>query len=68
MLQIENEFGNMQDAYGQDGADYVQWNAEYALSKNLSVPWMMCQQGEGVGTAPPKEVINTCNGFYCDNW
>ena len=28
----------------------------------------MCQQGEGVGTAPPKEIVNACNGYYCDNW
>mmetsp|Transcript_27947 Transcript_27947/g.47203 ORF Transcript_27947/g.47203 Transcript_27947/m.47203 type:complete len:770 (+) Transcript_27947:44-2353(+) len=68
MLQIENEYGNMEHFYPRNGAKYVQWAAEYALSKNLSVPWMMCQQGEGVGTAPPKEVINTCNGYYCDNW
>ena len=43
MVQIENEFGNMEPYYPQNGADYVQWNAEYALSKNLSIPWMMCQ-------------------------
>lgn len=24
--------------------------------------------GEGVGTAPPAAVINTCNGYYCDHW
>ena len=68
MLQIENEYGNMEHFYPHTGAKYVQWAAQYALDKNLSVPWMMCQQGEGVGTAPPKEVINTCNGYYCDNW
>ena len=68
MLQIENEFGNIEHNYPQKGAKYVQWAANYALRKNLSVPWMMCQQGEGVGTAPPAEVINTCNGYYCDNW
>jgi hypothetical protein len=68
MLQIENEYGNMEHFYPKNGAKYVQWAAEYALSKNLSIPWMMCQQGEGVGTAPPKEIINTCNGYYCDNW
>ena len=26
------------------------------------------QQGEGNGTPPPAEVINTCNGYYCDDW
>jgi hypothetical protein len=34
--------------------------------KNL--PWIMCQQGEGIGTAPSADIINTCNGYYCDNW
>jgi len=28
----------------------------------------MCKQGEGIGTSPPAEIINTCNGFYCDAW
>jgi hypothetical protein len=67
MLQIENEYGNMEDNYPQ-GPEYVKWAAEYAEKKRLSVPWIMCQQGEGVGTAPPANVINTCNGYYCDNW
>ena len=68
MLQIENEYGNMEHYYPKHGDDYVQWAANYANSKKLSVPWIMCQQGEGVGTAPPANVINTCNGYYCDNW
>jgi hypothetical protein len=68
MVQIENEYGNIEYAYGSEGANYVSKVAEYALSKDLSIPWVMCQQGEGVGSAPPKEVINSCNGHYCDNW
>ncbi len=67
MLQIENEYGNMEDYY-PDGAEYVQWSANYADEKNLTIPWMMCQQGEGTGSAPPAHIINTCNGYYCDNW
>lgn len=58
----------MEHYYGDDGARYVQLNAQFALSLGLDVPWMMCQQGEDVGTAPPASVINTCNGYYCDNW
>ena len=68
MVQIENEYGNIEAAYGDEGAKYVAEVANYALDKNLDVPWVMCQQGEGVGTAPPGEIINTCNGHYCDNW
>lgn len=68
MLQIENEYGNMQRYYPTKGDEYVQFLAEYALQKNLSIPWTMCQQGEGTGSPPPKSVVNTCNGYYCDSW
>jgi beta-galactosidase GanA len=68
MVQIENEYGNIEATYGDEGAKYVAEVADYALKKNLDVPWVMCQQGEGVGTAPPGEIINACNGHYCDNW
>jgi beta-galactosidase GanA len=68
MVQIENEYGNIEASYGDEGARYVAEVAEYALKKELEVPWIMCQQGEGVGTAPPAEIINACNGHYCDNW
>lgn len=68
MVQIENEYGNIESSYGEEGANYIAQVSEYALNKHLDVPWVMCQQGEGVGTAPPAEIINACNGHYCDNW
>ncbi|XP_021770810.1 beta-galactosidase 10-like [Chenopodium quinoa] len=34
-----------------------------ALSQNIGVPWIMCQQWD-----KPDPVINTCNGFYCDDF
>ena len=69
MLQIENEYGNIQEFYGTSGADYVAKLADYVASRtDVTVPWIMCQQGEGKGTAPPAQIINTCNGFYCDDW
>jgi hypothetical protein len=69
MAQIENEYGNIESFYGAGGEAYVEKVADYALSKSdLDIPWVMCQQGEGTGTAPMKEVINACNGYYCDNW
>ncbi|RYG58614.1 hypothetical protein EON64_21135, partial [archaeon] len=69
MLQIENEYGNMEGYYGQQGHDYVSWLSKYAQSLDTGgVPWVMCQQGEGTGTAPDASIVNTCNGFYCDNW
>lgn len=61
----------MEPYYGPNGAKYVQWLSEYALSLNSvvgNIPWVMCQQGEGHGSAPAEEIVNTCNGYYCDEW
>ncbi|KAL5740697.1 hypothetical protein ACOSQ2_029877 [Xanthoceras sorbifolium] len=63
LAQIENEYGNIMWKYGQDGKDYVQWCADLAQSFNIGVPWIMCQQGDA-----PQPMINTCNGFYCDQF
>lgn len=68
MAQVENEYGNLESFYGESGEKYVQWAADLADSMALDIPWIMCQQGEGVGTAPPAHIVNTCNGYYCDNW
>mmetsp|Transcript_5604 Transcript_5604/g.6116 ORF Transcript_5604/g.6116 Transcript_5604/m.6116 type:complete len:801 (-) Transcript_5604:197-2599(-) len=71
MLQLENEYGNIQAPYGEDGVTYIEKLASYITTKKETthnLPWIMCQQGEGVGSAPPADIINTCNGYYCDNW
>jgi hypothetical protein len=70
MLQIENEFGNMEKFYGDAGPKYVETCASYAdkHAAAVQVPWIMCQQGEGAGTAPPAHIVNACNGYYCDDW
>ncbi|KAL2326198.1 hypothetical protein Fmac_025256 [Flemingia macrophylla] len=34
-----------------------------ALAQNIGVPWIMCQQHDA-----PKPMINTCNGYYCDQF
>ena len=44
--QVENEYGNVEGAYGIGGALYVKWAAETAVSLNTTVPWVMCQQEE----------------------
>ncbi|KAL5986890.1 hypothetical protein ACLOJK_015224 [Asimina triloba] len=44
LSQVENEYGNVEWAYGVGGELYVQWAAETAVSLNTSVPWVMCQQ------------------------
>ncbi|XP_010921989.1 beta-galactosidase 8 isoform X1 [Elaeis guineensis] len=63
LSQVENEYGNVEWAYGIGGALYVQWAASTAVALNTTVPWVMCQQEDA-----PDPIINTCNGFYCDRF
>lgn len=44
--QVENEYGNVEWAYGVGGELYVKWAAETAVSLNTSVPWVMCAQDD----------------------
>ncbi|XWS72298.1 hypothetical protein CRYUN_Cryun02cG0028100 [Craigia yunnanensis] len=61
--QIENEYGNIMKGYGEAGTKYIQWCAQMAVAQNIGVPWIMCQRGDA-----PQTMINTCNGFYCDQF
>ncbi|GFQ04066.1 beta-galactosidase 8 [Phtheirospermum japonicum] len=67
LSQIENEYGNIQKSYGDSAKTYINWAATMATSLNTGVPWVMCQQKDApdpiVGYA-----IDTCNGFYCDQY
>ncbi|KAJ0981533.1 hypothetical protein J5N97_009788 [Dioscorea zingiberensis] len=63
LAQIENEYGNVEWAYGIGGALYVKWAASTAVALNTTVPWVMCSQEDA-----PDPIINTCNGFYCDTF
>ncbi|KAK8928579.1 Beta-galactosidase 15 [Platanthera zijinensis] len=63
LLQIENEYGNVEGSYGKGGKGYVKWAAEMALSLGAGVPWVMCRQ-----TDAPETIIDACNGFYCDSF
>ncbi|RVW97239.1 Beta-galactosidase 8 [Vitis vinifera] len=38
-------------------------SASMATSLDTGVPWVMCQQADA-----PDPMINTCNGFYCDQF
>eukprot|EP01113_Clastostelium_recurvatum_P016377 TRINITY_DN1935_c0_g1_i2.p1 TRINITY_DN1935_c0_g1~~TRINITY_DN1935_c0_g1_i2.p1 ORF type:complete len:730 (-),score=170.45 TRINITY_DN1935_c0_g1_i2:65-2254(-) len=62
LAQVENEYGWVENAYGSSGRQYALWSAQFANSLNIGIPWIMCSQDD-VTT-----VIDTCNGFYCDNW
>lgn len=63
LSQIENEYGNIDKPYGSLGKSYIKWSAGMALSLDTGVPWVMCQQEDA-----PDPIINTCNGFYCDQF
>nr|CAB3496464.1 unnamed protein product [Digitaria exilis] len=63
LSQIENEYGNIDAAYGAPGKAYMRWAAGMAVALDTGVPWVMCQQDDA-----PDPLINTCNGFYCDNF
>ncbi|XP_050939327.1 beta-galactosidase 15-like [Cucumis melo] len=63
LAQIENEYGNVMTPYGEAGKTYINWCAQMAESLNIDIPWIMCQQSDA-----PQPIINTCNGFYCDNF
>ena len=41
---MENEYGYYERAYGDAGKRYAQWAASMAVSQNIGVPWIMCQQ------------------------
>ncbi|ERN18154.1 hypothetical protein AMTR_s00054p00133410 [Amborella trichopoda] len=63
LSQIENEYGDIEMVYGNGGKPYAMWAAKMALSQDIGVPWIMCQQYDA-----PDPVINTCNSFYCDQF
>ncbi|KAL1061009.1 hypothetical protein V6Z11_1Z051800 [Gossypium hirsutum] len=63
LAQVENEYGNVMEPYGDEGKSYINWCAQMADSLDIGVPWIMCQQA-----APPKPMLETCNGWYCDEY
>ncbi|GAB2289838.1 Beta-galactosidase 16 [Dionaea muscipula] len=60
LSQIENEYKNVEAAFGEKGPSYVKWAAAMAVGLQTGVPWMMCKQDDA-----PDPVINTCNGMQC---
>lgn len=43
-------------SYGQAGKEYINWCANMAVSQNVGVPWIMCQQSD----APQPMVYLDC--------
>ncbi|KAI9165149.1 hypothetical protein LWI28_008663 [Acer negundo] len=44
LSQIENEYQNVEAAFGEKGPSYVQWAAKMAVELETGVPWVMCKQ------------------------
>ncbi|PIN25789.1 Beta-galactosidase [Handroanthus impetiginosus] len=63
MLQIENEYGNVESSFGSKGKDYMRWAAKMAVGLGAGVPWVMCKQVDA-----PEYIIDTCNAYYCDGY
>ncbi|XP_020534473.1 beta-galactosidase 9 isoform X3 [Jatropha curcas] len=63
MMQIENEYGNIEHSIGPGGKEYVKWAAKMALGLGAGVPWVMCRQ-----TDAPENIIDACNEYYCDGY
>lgn len=45
-MQIENEYQNVERAFGKTGPPYVRWAAQMAVGLETGVPWMMCKQDD----------------------
>lgn len=63
LSQIENEYGPVEWEIGAPGKAYTKWAAQMAVGLDTGVPWVMCKQEDA-----PDPVIDTCNGFYCENF
>ncbi|GMY10357.1 beta-galactosidase 8 [Fagus crenata] len=63
LSQIENEYGDIDSAYGSAAKSYINWAASMATSLNTGVPWVMCQQADA-----PDPIIKAYNGFYWDQF
>ncbi|XP_051127758.1 beta-galactosidase 9 isoform X2 [Andrographis paniculata] len=63
LLQIENEYGNIESSFGRGGKEYMRWAAKMAVGLGAGVPWVMCKQVDA-----PEYIIDTCNGYYCDGF
>ncbi|CAI0461499.1 unnamed protein product [Linum tenue] len=63
LSQIENEYGVQSKLFGAAGYNYMSWAADMAVKLGTGVPWVMCKEEDA-----PDPIINTCNGFYCDQF
>lgn len=57
--QIENEYQNVEKAFGEDGSQYVEWAAKMAVGLETGVPWVMCKQ-----TDAPDPVVSLIQPIF----
>lgn len=58
-VQIENEYGNIDSAYGSAAKSYINWAATMAISLDTGVPWVMCQQANA-----PDPIVSSIPSAY----
>ncbi|MEN8255211.1 MAG: beta-galactosidase, partial [Verrucomicrobiota bacterium] len=65
MAQVENEYDNIADAYGEDGEKYLSWCGELARSFELGVPLIMCSGApDNLLEGSSEGAIATINSHY----
>ncbi|PHT49935.1 Beta-galactosidase 9 [Capsicum baccatum] len=52
LLQIENEYENIEISFDPKGKIYMKWAAEMAVGLGAGVPWVMCRQ-----TGAPEYIV-----------
>ncbi|WVZ01924.1 hypothetical protein V8G54_022730 [Vigna mungo] len=60
LSQVENEYGNIDAAYGSAAKSYIKWAASMATSLDTGVPWVMCQQEDA-----PDPITSGRSCFCC---
>lgn len=61
---MENEYGNVEWAYGEPGKLYVKWAAETAVGLNTNVPWVMCAQEDAPDPVVSIISYESCNSIF----
>lgn len=59
-IQIENEYQNIEKAFGTAASQYVKWAAEMAVGLQTGVPWVMCKQADApdpVVSSIPNQIL-----------
>lgn len=62
ILQIENEYQNIEAAFQEQGPSYVRWAASMAVGLETGVPWVMCKQADAPD--PVVSYIKFCTSTF----